>query len=174
MYICWYMPIKSNQSWRDSDNFREQFFQSVDTAVGILSYLGTGGTAADFPLPATAFDSSFAASQSAFWFDCRNLEPTAWNPNKIWGLPLPRKKNGTIKVYILQSQTPTSTKWYSQLSHDPFTIQDAHAAGVLSWPSAWSPFFFTWESGNRACQIQKNKYIVFKTSSLPNGLAQPC
>ena len=86
------MPIKSNQSWRDSDNFREQFFQSVDTAVGILSYLGTGGTAADFPLPATAFDSSFAASQSAFWFDCRNLEPTAWNPNKIWGLPLPRKK----------------------------------------------------------------------------------
>ena len=60
--------------------------------MGILSYLGTGGTAADFPLPATAFDSSFAASQSAFWFDCRNLEPTAWNPNKIWGLPLPRKK----------------------------------------------------------------------------------
>ena len=104
--------------------------------------------------------------------------PQSWThcmkPQQNLRLTPPSKKHGTIKVYILQSQTPTSTKWYSQLSHDPFTIQDAHAAGVLSWPSAWSPFFFTWESGNRACQIQRNKYVVFKTSSLPNGLAQPC
>ena len=103
------------------------------------------------------------------------LNPPREPPTKSEAYPFLEKKNGTIKVYILQSQTPTSTKWYSQLSHDPFTIKDAQAAGVSSWPSAWFPFFFTWESGaiGRA-KFQKNKYVVFKTNSLPNGLAQPC
>jgi len=56
---------------------KRHFLISHDTAMVNMMNLGTGGTAADFPLTATAFDSSFAASQSAFWFDCRNLEPTA-------------------------------------------------------------------------------------------------
>ena len=174
MYICWYMPIKSNQSLRDSDNFREHFFNPLTLLWEFCSTQALEARLQTSPCLLPHSIHHLQPHNRLFGSTAAILNPPHETPTKSEAYPSLEKKNGTIKVYILQSQTPTSTKWYSQLSHDPFTIQDAHAAGVLSWPSAWSPFFFTWESGNRACQIQRNKYVVFKTSSLPNGLAQPC
>ena len=131
------------------DIYWKHLSKCAGTSVGILHtfciflwHLGTGGAAAGFPITATAFDSSFAASLSACWIECCSLG--TWNPNKHleFSSQFPIKKGPCMNAYFLKSQTPNSTKWWSQLSHDPFRIQDTQGAWASGLPSAWLPSVF--------------------------------
>ena len=165
-------------------NIGKHLSECAGTSVGILHtfciylwHLGTGGAAAGFPITATAFDSSFAASLSACWIECCSLG--TWNPNKHleFSSQFPIKKGPCMNAYFLKSQTPNSTKWWSQLSHDPFRIQDTQGAWASGLPSAWLPSVLSWVSDNRACQIsQENACVQNKFSTewiRMEGLALP-